>query len=187
MRHSRDGGSSRAPSGRHEASGPSLHGRNRFLTYTVQALEDGTALFSWELAVGEYQATKGIQFGSDETLTSLPFRARMSGVLRMPSGSRVSSGQAQLAYVRFDRPWSSGHRRTSSAPANSRRGSLSCVASLPVRRRGSITVTIFVWALVSPGGRRMSLLSITFLFVKVLTVLVGTLIAGSTVWWWLAR
>ena len=31
---------------------------NHFLTYTVQAFEDGTALFSWEFAVGEYLATK---------------------------------------------------------------------------------------------------------------------------------
>jgi len=38
------------------------------MTYTVQAFQDGTALFTWEFAVGEYLATKGIQSGSDETL-----------------------------------------------------------------------------------------------------------------------
>ena len=46
---------------------------NPFLTYTVQKLEDGTALFSWEFAVGEYLRTKGIQFGSDETLNQFMF------------------------------------------------------------------------------------------------------------------
>jgi hypothetical protein len=34
---------------------------NPFLTSTVQAFEDGTALFTWEFAVGEYLRTKGIQ------------------------------------------------------------------------------------------------------------------------------
>lgn len=41
---------------------------NRYLTYSVHAYKDGTALFTWEFALGEYLLTKGIQF--DETLTS---------------------------------------------------------------------------------------------------------------------
>src|SRR5665809_63229 len=44
-----------------------------YLTYTVQAFEDGTALFTWEFAVGEYLLTKGIQFGSDETLNQFAY------------------------------------------------------------------------------------------------------------------
>src|SRR4029450_7811280 len=47
---------------------------NPFLTYTVQKLEDGTALFSWEFAVGEALRRKGVQFGSDETLNRDRFR-----------------------------------------------------------------------------------------------------------------
>jgi hypothetical protein len=49
---------------------------NPFLTYTLQAFDDGTALFSWEFAVGEYLRTKGIQFGSDETLNQRTRRPR---------------------------------------------------------------------------------------------------------------
>lgn len=79
---------------------------NRFLTYTVQAFEDGTALFSWEFAVGEYLATKGIQFGSDETLNQFAFPREDE---RGPQEAEWLAGcieraEAQLASVRFDRP-----------------------------------------------------------------------------------
>ena len=79
---------------------------NPYLTYTVHAHEDGTALFTWEFAVGEFLRTQGIQFGSDETLNQFMFpredergpqdgdwlthaveRARTQlGSLRFPSG-----------------------------------------------------------------------------------------------------
>ena len=79
---------------------------NRFLTYTVQAFEDGTALFSWEFAVGEYLATKGIQFGSDETLNQFAFPREDE---RGPQDAEwltrcIEWAEAQLASVRFDRP-----------------------------------------------------------------------------------
>ena len=79
---------------------------NRFLTYTVQAFEDGTALFSWEFAVGEYLATKGIQFGSDETLNQFAFpredeRGRQDGAWLVGC---IERAEAQLASIRFDRP-----------------------------------------------------------------------------------
>ena len=79
---------------------------NRFLTYTVQAFEDGTALFSWEFAVGEYLATKGLQLGSDETLNQFLFpRADDRG----PQDAAWVAGaieRAELALrdVRLDRP-----------------------------------------------------------------------------------
>jgi hypothetical protein len=78
---------------------------NRFLTYTVQAFEDGTALFSWEFAVGEYLATKGIQFGSDETLNQFAYPRQD---LRGPQdgawlASAVEQAESLLADVRFDR------------------------------------------------------------------------------------
>ena len=41
---------------------------NSFLTYTVFAYADGTAIFSWEFALGEFLSRKGIQVGSDESL-----------------------------------------------------------------------------------------------------------------------
>jgi hypothetical protein len=83
---------------------------NRFLTYTVQAFEDGTALFSWEFAVGEYLATKGIQFGSDETLNQFMFpRADDRG----PQdgdwlASAIERAREQLASIRFDAPEGNG-------------------------------------------------------------------------------
>jgi hypothetical protein len=79
---------------------------NRFLTYTVQVLEDGSALFSWEFAVGEYLQTRGIQFGSDETLNQFMFPREDD---RGPQDDAwldgaIERAQAHLASVRFDRP-----------------------------------------------------------------------------------
>jgi len=79
---------------------------NPYLTYTVQAFDDGTALFTWEFAVGEYLLTKGIQFGSDETLNQFAFpredtRGPQDGAWL---GDAIERAEAQLAAVRFDRP-----------------------------------------------------------------------------------
>jgi hypothetical protein len=79
---------------------------NRFLTYTVQAFQDGTALFSWEFAVGDYLATKGIQFGSDETLNQFAYPRQD---LRGPQdgawlASAVEQTEGLLAEIRLDRP-----------------------------------------------------------------------------------
>ena len=43
---------------------------NPYLTYTVQALDDGSALFTWELAIADYVSTLGMQIGSDEHLNT---------------------------------------------------------------------------------------------------------------------
>jgi hypothetical protein len=53
---------------RHFASRP-----NRYLTYWLQAADDGTALFTWEFAIAEYAATLGLQVGSDEHLNTFLF------------------------------------------------------------------------------------------------------------------
>ena len=97
-----------APSGQRAPRGVRVFtsAPNRFLTYTVQAFEDGTALFSWEFAVGEYLATKGIQFGSDETLNQFAFPREDE---RGPQAAEWLAGcieraEAQLASVRFDDP-----------------------------------------------------------------------------------
>jgi hypothetical protein len=79
---------------------------NPYLTYTVQAFDDGTALCTWEFAVGEYLATKGIQFGSDETLNQFAFPREDE---RGPQEAEWLAGclkraEAQLASVRFDDP-----------------------------------------------------------------------------------
>ena len=79
---------------------------NPYLTYTVQTFDDGTALFTWEFAVGEYLRTKGIQFGSDETLNQFAFpredeRGPQDGAWLVGC---VERAEAQLASIRFDRP-----------------------------------------------------------------------------------
>jgi hypothetical protein len=42
----------------------------RYLTYWVQVHDGGWALFSWEFAIGEFAAARGLQVGSDEHLNS---------------------------------------------------------------------------------------------------------------------
>jgi hypothetical protein len=79
---------------------------NPYLTYTVQAFEDGTALFSWEFAVGEYLATKGIQFGSDETLNQFMFprsddRGAQDGAWL---AGAIERAEGLLGSIRFDAP-----------------------------------------------------------------------------------
>lgn len=79
---------------------------NPFLTYTVHAYEDGTALFSWEFALGEYLLTKGIQFGSDETLNQFAYprtdvRGPQDGAWLTGA---IDQAEVLLADVRLDRP-----------------------------------------------------------------------------------
>ena len=83
---------------------------NPFLIYTVQAFDDGTALFSWEFAVGEYLRTKGIQFGSDETLNQFMFpredtRGPQEGAWLVEA---IERARTQLASIRFDKPLEAG-------------------------------------------------------------------------------
>ncbi|MGH2680072.1 MAG: hypothetical protein ACRDG8_06245 [Actinomycetota bacterium] len=79
---------------------------NDYLTYTVHAYPDGTAIFSWEFALGEYLLTKGIQVGSDETLNQFAYPREE---LRGPQDgtwltSAIERTEAMLADVRLDRP-----------------------------------------------------------------------------------
>jgi hypothetical protein len=79
---------------------------NGFLTHTVQAFEDGSALFTWEFAIGEYLATKGMQLGSDETLNQFLFPRTDD---RGPQDAAWVAGALErtelaLGDLRFDRP-----------------------------------------------------------------------------------
>ena len=79
---------------------------NRYLTYTVHAYPDGSAIFSWEFALGEYLLRKGIQVGSDETLNQFAFPREE---LRGPQDgawltSAIERTEALLADLRLDRP-----------------------------------------------------------------------------------
>jgi hypothetical protein len=99
--------------GFHEATGHRPRGLrivtaepNRYLTYSVQLSTDGTALFSWEFAVGEYLRTRGIQFGSDETLNQFMFPREDE---RGPQDAEwlvgaIDRAEAALRSVRFDEP-----------------------------------------------------------------------------------
>jgi hypothetical protein len=49
---------------------------NRFLTWTVHAYRDGTALFTWEFAIVDYLAARGIALGSSESLNTFMFPAQ---------------------------------------------------------------------------------------------------------------
>jgi len=47
--------------------------RNRFLTYWLHVPFDGPALFTWELAIGEYMNEYGLQLGTNEPLNQFLF------------------------------------------------------------------------------------------------------------------
>jgi hypothetical protein len=47
--------------------------RNRFLTYWLHVPPDGPALFTWELAIGEYMDEYGLQLGTNEPLNQFLF------------------------------------------------------------------------------------------------------------------
>ncbi|MBA3363028.1 MAG: hypothetical protein H0T07_01335 [Actinobacteria bacterium] len=89
-------------------SGAQLHVAqpNRYLTYTVHVYRDGSAIFSWEFALGEYLVTKGIQVGSDETLNQFAYPREE---IRGPQDgtwltSAIERTEAMLADLRLDRP-----------------------------------------------------------------------------------
>jgi hypothetical protein len=79
---------------------------NPFLTYSVQAFEDGTALFTWEFAIGEYFSTRGLQLGSDETLNQFLFpRADDRGRQDVAwVAGAIERAELALRDVRLDRP-----------------------------------------------------------------------------------
>ena len=79
---------------------------NRFLSYSVHAYPDGTALLTWEFAIVDYLAEQGMQLGSGESLNLFLFpavddRGPQDGAWLAGAIDRV---EAQLASLRFDRP-----------------------------------------------------------------------------------
>lgn len=79
---------------------------NRYMTYTVHAYDDGTALFSWEFAIADYLATLGIQVGTSESLNQFLYPSQD---VRGPQGGDWLDGVIgevgrTLASVRFDLP-----------------------------------------------------------------------------------
>jgi hypothetical protein len=79
---------------------------NGFMTYVVHTYDDGSAIFTWEFALGEYLATKGIQMGSDETLNQFIYpredvRGRQEAAWLMGAVERT---EAMVAAIRLDQP-----------------------------------------------------------------------------------
>jgi hypothetical protein len=79
---------------------------NPFMTYTVHAYDDGSAIFTWEFALGEYLAGRGIQVGSDETLNQFMYprqdaRGPQDGAWLVAA---IEGADAMLSSLRFDRP-----------------------------------------------------------------------------------
>jgi hypothetical protein len=79
---------------------------NPFMTYAVRAYEDGSAIFTWEFALGESLAGRGIQVGSDETLNQFMYprqdaRGPQDGAWLTAA---IEGANAMLASLRFDRP-----------------------------------------------------------------------------------
>jgi hypothetical protein len=79
---------------------------NRFMTSSVHVYADGTAIFTWEFALADFLATRGIQVGSDEALNQFmypreDFRGQQDGAWLT---SAIERTEAMLADLRFDRP-----------------------------------------------------------------------------------
>ncbi|MGH2541053.1 MAG: hypothetical protein ACRDGK_11070 [Actinomycetota bacterium] len=79
---------------------------NTFMSYTVQVFDDGTAMFSWEFALGDYLVGRGIQMGSDEALNQFVYpredlRGPQDGAWLVGA---VEQTEAMLSTIRLDRP-----------------------------------------------------------------------------------
>ena len=79
---------------------------NAFMTYSVHAYPDGSAMFTWEFALGDYLAERDIQVGSDEQLNQFMYprqdlRGAQDGTWLIAAIERT---EAQLTSIRFDHP-----------------------------------------------------------------------------------
>ncbi len=79
---------------------------NPFMTYTVHAFEDGTALFTWEFAIADYLATKGLQVGSDEALNQFLYPREDERGPQDPAwlAAAIDRAEETLRSLRFDDP-----------------------------------------------------------------------------------
>ncbi len=79
---------------------------NAFVTYTVHAYPDGSAILTWEFALGDLLGERGIQIGSSEPLNQYMYpttdlRGRQDGAWLVGA---VEQTEALLSSIRFDRP-----------------------------------------------------------------------------------
>lgn len=96
------------PAERRSGRGTSFYAAepNKYMTYSLHVYDDGTALFTWEFAIADYLATKGIQVGSDEALNQFMFPRHD---VRGPQDAAWLAGaidqvEASLRALRFDEP-----------------------------------------------------------------------------------
>jgi hypothetical protein len=76
---------------------------DRYLTYTLHVYDDGTALLTWEHAIADLLATKGMQLGAEEALNQFLYpredqRGPQDGAWLIGAVDRV---EAMLADVRL--------------------------------------------------------------------------------------
>lgn len=79
---------------------------NAFMTYTVHAEPDGSAILTWEFALGDFLGERGIQIGSSEPLNQYMYpvadlRGQQDGAWLIGAVERT---EALLSAIRFDRP-----------------------------------------------------------------------------------
>ena len=79
---------------------------NRYLTIWLHVYDDGTALLTWEFAIVDYLATKGLQVGSSEALNLFLFPMQDD---RGPQDASWLAGaldrvEERLRSVRLDAP-----------------------------------------------------------------------------------
>jgi hypothetical protein len=76
---------------------------NRYLTYWLQAREDGSALFTWEFAIAEFAADRGLQVGSDEHLNTFLFPREDTVGPQEPTwvAAQIERTEARLRSVRL--------------------------------------------------------------------------------------
>lgn len=77
-----------------------------YLTYTLHVYRDGTALLTWEYAIADLVATKGMQIGAEDALNQYLYpredqRGPQDGSWLVGAVEHV---EAMLAEVRLDRP-----------------------------------------------------------------------------------
>jgi len=79
---------------------------NDFMTFSVHTYPDGSAIFSWEFALGEYLDLHDIQIGSPEPLNQFMYaqhdlRGQQDGAWLIGA---IEQTEALLSSIRFDHP-----------------------------------------------------------------------------------
>jgi hypothetical protein len=79
---------------------------NRFLTEMVHVYRDGTALFTWEFAIADYLAERGLQVGTAEADNQFLYPREDARGRQDAAWLTAAIGQAEalLSSVRLDRP-----------------------------------------------------------------------------------